>query len=301
MGLYTDSYCLKEDESLGMTLDDFGRVTDINLGSKDATDDDSYNWAYEWWYDTQEYTLTQLNEVYEDYTYCTSCVDYPTYQDGYFIGDYGTDDDDLINQCWKFHSHDSFTCEADCIALGHAQQSILSIDYGGRTFGSTPKSYYQHEKYGSSSSSSENSSSTSGGSSSSSSSGSSSSESSLSRLLANLFLAFSFLSFVATFLAFVVARRSRYRQSRSAKSRRLLDDDQTKGSRRSRRSSRSKKLPSEDGDGIFRKSSRSKSRSKKSRSASGDRDRKRSSSKRSKYDPPSESRPRSKEKRRSGD
>ena len=29
--------------------------------------------------------------------------------DGYIVGDFGTDELDLINQCWKFYSYDSFT------------------------------------------------------------------------------------------------------------------------------------------------------------------------------------------------
>ena len=287
MALYTDEYCLTPDTSLGMTFDDFGLQSDIDLGSKDNTDDDSYSWAYEWWYDTQEYTLTNLNEVYDEYKYCTSCVDYPTYQDGYFIGDYGTDDDDLINQCWKFYSHDSFTCEADCIAKAHAQGTILSIQYGETTFGKTMSGFYQE-----------------------SSGGATSTESPFQRLMANAALTASFLLFVATFLAFAVARRSRYRESRSSRSRRLLDDDDEGRSRRSRKSSKRA-----DGDGLFRasgsshrhSSSRGKSSSsrkhsssgrsssgrKSSRSASkGDRSSRKSKRSRS-YEPPNDGRPRS--------
>ena len=249
LSLYQDVYCLDpKDEELGMTFDDFGLQNEIDLGSKDATDDDSYSWAYDWWYNTQEYTLTQLNDVYEDYKYCTSCVDYPTYQDGYFIGDDGTDDDDLINQCWKFYSHDSFTCEAECIAMAHAQGTILSLEYGDATFGKTSSSFYTK-------SSREN------------------AESPMARLLANAFLTLSFLLFVATFLAFAVARRSRYRESRSSKSRRLLDGDT-----RSRRSSSHRRSKSREADGLFRSKSSSKRRSKS-----------RSSSRRAKsYEPPAE-------------
>jgi len=289
MALYTDDYCLTPDTSLGMTYDDYGLQSDINLGSKDATDDDSYYWAYEWWYDTQEYTLTNLNQVYEEYKYCTSCVDYPTYQDGYFIGDDGTDDDDLINQCWKFYSHDSYTCEADCIAKAHAQGSILSIEYGDTTFGKSISGFYQQRDASTGEVKS--------------------SESPFQRLMANAALTASFLLFVATFLAFAVARRSRYRESRSARSRRLLDDDDEGRSRRSRRSSKAKHgSGGGEVDGLFRgasstrsksrkhgSSSRSKSRSKSKsgrassshRSSSKHRDR--SESKRSRsYEPPNE-------------
>lgn len=256
MGLYTDTACITPDTSSGMTFDDFDLQNDIDLGSKDNTDDDSYSWAYDWWYDTQEYTLSQLNGVYETYMYCTSCIDYPTYQDGYVIGDDGTDDDDLINQCWKFYSHDSFTCEADCIALGHSQGTILSVKAGNKMYGQSLKSFYESVSVESAS-------------------GSTTTlvrESKVTRLMANIFVTFSFIIFVATFLAFAVARRSRYRESRSSKSRRLLDDERGDGKRRSRRSGsrRSSSRRKGDGDGVFRsdkdrkKSSRSKSRTKSS-------------------------------------
>ena len=259
MGIYKDEYCLQPDDS-GVSYDDFGLQNEIDLGSKDATDDDGKAWAYDWWYDTQEASLTQLNDVYDSFRFCTSCVDYPTYQDGYFIGDYGTDDDDLINQCWKFWSHDSYTCEADCLAQADAQGTILAVNYGGNTFGATPSGW---------------------GTGSTTAAAGKPPESSLTRLLANAFLTLSFLLFVATFLAFAVARRSRYRESRSSRSRRLLDDDR---SRRSRRKSRTR---GDDGDGLFKEKShggQSRSRSKRSSSRSS----RRSSSRRSKsYEAPS--------------
>jgi len=254
MGLYTDAQCLTPDESSGMTYDDFGLQSDVYLGSKDASDDDSYSWAYDWWYDTQEYTLTQLNEVYEQYMFCTSCIDYPTYQDGYVIGDTGTDDDDLINQCWKFYSHDSYTCEADCIALGHSQGTILSVTVGNKMYGEPLEAFYSSVEVESASG------------------GTLAKESKLTRLLANVFVTFSFIVFVATFLAFAVARRSRYRESRSSKSRRLLDDDRGgDGKYRSRRSSsRRSSSRRKDDDGLFR-SSKDDSKSRKNRSKSSSR------------------------------
>lgn len=268
IALYTDDYCLTPDTSLGMTYDDFGLGSDVNLGSKDKNNgNDDYQSVQQWWYDAQEYTLTNLNDVYEEFKYCTSCVDYPTYQDGYFIGDYGTDDDDLINQCWKFYSHSSYTCEAECIAMAHAQGGILSIKYGDSVFGKTSQSFYQ-----------------------SSASTSPHIESPFSRLLASAFLTVSFLLFIATFLAFAVARRTRYRESRSSKSRRLLDNEDARTS--SGRSRRSKSRTTRDGDGVFRES-RGKSRDRRSAST------KRSSSKnrrsRSKsYESPKDSRARPK-------
>jgi hypothetical protein len=248
MALYTDGpYCLTPNNDLGMTYDDFGMTSEAKVNGGDNNNNNNNNnddsTVNTWWSDAQEYTLANLNDVYEEFKYCTSCVDYPTYQDGYFIGDDGTDDDDLINQCWKFYSHSSYTCEAECIAMAHAQGSILSIKYGDSVFGKSMSSFYQSKS-------------------------DSSTESKFSRLLANAFVTISFLLFVATFLAFAVARRSRYRESRSAKGRRLLDGDETKRSRSVRRSSKA----AAEGDGLFRSpSTRSKSRSKsksKSRSTS---------------------------------
>jgi hypothetical protein len=270
MALYTDEYCIEPDESTGYAYSDLVSQNAIDLGSQDATDDDSYSWASDDWYATQEYTLTNLNDVYEEFKYCTSCVDYPTYQDGYFIGDDGTDDDDVINQCWKFYSHDSYTCEADCIAKAHAQGTILSVQYGQATFGKTISGFYQETSSsatGSSSSADEE-------------------ESGISRLAANAFLTLSFLLFVATFLAFAVARRSRYRESRSTRSRRLLDDETDAKSSKSRKS----KSKGGEGDGIFKGgSSRSKSKEKKSRrSSSKSSKRGKSSSRPKSYEPPSD-------------
>jgi len=247
VALYTDNQCLIEDSS-NLTPDDFGLQNDVNLGSKDENDDDSF--AEEWWYAAQEYTLTDLNTVYKEFQYCTTCIDYPTYQDGYYIGDYGTDDDDLINQCWKFWSHDSYVCEDDCLSKASAQGTILQITYAGHSYGKSPSNFYQGF--------SESAQAAAG-------SKGTELESPLARLLANAFLTLSFLLFVATFLAFAVARRSRYRESRSSRSRRLLDDDH--GSRRSSSRRRSKSRDTKGGDGLFR-DRRSSSRARSTRSSS---------------------------------
>ena len=276
MALYTDSYCLTPDTSLGMTYDDFGMSSSVNFGSKDNGGDDS--WASDLWSSSQESTLTNLNNVYEEFKYCTTCVDYPTYQDGYFIGNDGTDDDDLINQCWKFYSHDSYTCEAECIAKAHAQGTILFVDYGDTEFGKTMSSFYTT------------------GTASQSSSSAAAAESPFQRLLANAALTASFLLFVATFLAFAVARRSRFRDARSSRSRRLLDDDEEGRSRKSKKSQRSQEV----GDGLFkveRSSGKSKKSRSKSRSSSGKSPRKHKRSR--SYEPPKE--PRSRGEGRAGD
>ena len=289
MALYTDGYCLTPNDSLGVTFDDYGLTSDVQLGSGDHNSQDNGennnnnnnnqnydNDVYEWWENTQEYTLTQLNEVYESFKYCTSCVDYPTYQDGYFIGDYGTDDDDLINQCWKFYSHDSFTCEGDCIALAHAQGTILSVEYGGVTWGEVISDFYSSSSNGVTSDRDD----------------SPQGESRWSRMMANIFVTFSFIVFVATFLAFAVARRSRHRERASGRSRRLLDGgdkSESMSRRRSRskgaKSSRSGRGGEQDGDGLFRARSKD-GRSIKSKSRSKSRS-KSVSKKAGTYEPPS--------------
>lgn len=255
MGLYTDSSCLTPDTS-GATFDDFGLGNDMDLGSKDdgTLSDDALSTLYGYWQNTQEYTLTQLNEVYDDFKYCTLCMDYPTYQDGYFIGDYGTDDDDLINQCWKFHSHDSFICDSTCMALGDAQGTITQINYKGTKFGQSW----------------DGNSGTSGGKKSSGSSGSSHSqykaspESKFAKFKANAFLTFNGVLFIATFLAFSVARGNRDMDAKDKK-RSLLSKEERRRAKSSGRSASSKRSSKS------KSSSRSKSSSKSKRSKSGSR------------------------------
>jgi hypothetical protein len=280
MALYTDATCLYPNENLG-TFDQYGLTSDMQLSSQDGDgdadggDEDSQ----EWWEASQEYTLTNLNDVYEDFKYCTSCIDYPTYQDGYVIGDDGMDDDDLINQCWKFYSHDSFACESDCIALGHSQGTIVSVDAGGKVFGSVLSAYYQDSAARSEAARAA-------------AALNGTEETALSRLLANAFVTFSFIVFVATFLAFAVARRSRYRESRNSKTRRLLaeDDDGRSRSRKSVRSKSRTRDKGEEGDGLFRSSTSRKSRSKsKSGSKSHGRSRSRGKSE-AEHDSPKPSR-----------
>lgn len=237
MSLYSDDKCIYPDTTSGMTYDDFGFYTDLNLGSKDdgTLSDDSLANLYEYWQNSQEYTLELVNTVYSEYKYCTLCMDYPTYQDGYFIGDTGTDDGDLINQCWKFHSHDSYTCTAECIALGNAQGTILQVNYLGKSYGQswdgssgvgTSTTFDHYSK------------------------GYTAGTGAASKFKANAFLTFNAVLFIATFLAFSVARGSR--ADSSDKSKPLLE--------KKRRSSSSKKER--------KSSSRSKSATKKKSSSS---------------------------------
>ena len=207
MGLYSDAKCITLNTKTKYTYDDFATA-----------------------YSDMEYTLTSLNSIYADYRYCTSCVDYPTYQDGYFIGDDGTDDGDLINQCWKFYSHDSYNCDGDCLSMGSAQNSMTWISYGGKQFG---RLFDGQNSLGGSvvTSSASGSSSSSGG------GGTTIATSMLKsdRFKANLFLTACGIVLISTFLAFAVSRgsgrSSRRRKVRSSssggrsRSRRLLDVD----------------------------------------------------------------------------
>jgi len=284
IGLYSDAQCISLNTQTSYTYDDFAEGSELDLGSKDATDDDAFHTqAYQYWQETQEYTLTNLNTVYNDYKFCTSCVDYPTYQDGYFIGDDGTDDDDLINQCWKFYSHDSFNCDGDCIAMGAEQGSITWINYNEKQFGSLIENQYSgsHDKN------------VLGEGGVTSTSATTSSGQRIERLKANLFLTFAGIVFVATFLAFAVARGSSKKKKKSSRSRsrRLLDDDYggSDGRRKSSRSqSRSKKLTSSSGKSVRSSRSKSKSRPSSGKSVKSS-SRSKSRSGRSDYEPPSSS------------
>jgi hypothetical protein len=244
-------------------------------------EDGNYNYNYgnfdcDYYAAAMEYTLTDMNEVYDTYRYCTLCIDYPTYQDGYLIGDDGMDEDDLINQCWKFHSHDSFPCSGDCIAKGSMQGTIIQVDVGSTVFGQEWEGASQMvnsegevvtSRHGATR---------------------------LDRIKANLFLTFAGILFVATFLAFAVARgsgRERRSRSRSSKSRSLLTSDEKRRARSSsrHRSSRSKsksRRSASRGDGERRSKSgaRGSSRSRRDyespRSSSRSKSKSRSSSSR---------------------
>lgn len=249
MQLYSDQTCLEKNSNSGYSFDDFGYGSDPDLGSKDEGDDGrDESYVYETWYATQEATLTMLNEVYDTFKYCTLCMDYPTYQDGYFIGDYGIDDDDIINQCWKFHSHDSFACEAECIHLGDKQGTILQVHYGDKTFGAS----WSGSSQSSTSDGSANANNHNRGSAT-----RASSVSRLDKLKANIFVTLSGILFVATALAFAVARGSGAplgSTDRSGKTRSLLTDEEKEMAQMAERSNN------------HSNSRRSKSRSKRSSS-----------------------------------
>jgi hypothetical protein len=107
LGLYIDDTCMTPSEDNGM----------------------DYGYGY-----SDDSTLELFNEIFEEFKYCTLCIDYPSYQDGYFNGD-GYDEDDLINQCWKFYSHDTYECDASCIASADAQGTINAFIYGNKMYG----------------------------------------------------------------------------------------------------------------------------------------------------------------------
>jgi hypothetical protein len=160
--------------------------------------------------------------------------------------------------------------------MGSQQGSISWISYNGKQFGTLIEGQYgkNHDKT------------TLQGGSVSSSSGTNRIE----RLKANLFLTFAGIVFVATFLAFAVARGSSKKKKTSrSRSRRLLDADYGGGEGR-RSQSRSRRLPRSGGEAKSVRSLRSNS---KSRSISGksvkSSSRSKSRSGRSEYEPPSSS------------
>jgi hypothetical protein len=272
MGTYMDDQCLYAAENSDATYDDYFQGNGVDLGSGDyQQDDQGGSQVEEWWWGTQEYTMELFNGVYDSYLYCTSCMDYPTYQDGYFIGDSGTDDDDLINQCWKFYSHDSFNLPTDGLAQAAMQGGITHVNYAGTNFGTTFEG-----QYGS-------------GQTSTAAKAATYQAQRVERLKANLYLTLAGIVFVATFLAFAVARGSskKKKSSSRSRSRRLLDADYGgSGSERRRSSSRAKSSSGRSSSSRARSSSgRSKSRSRKSEDgdykAPSDRNRSKSRSRKS--------------------
>jgi hypothetical protein len=176
MGLYSDSQCTqllnpvrKKHFKWGKRFNEKISYSDFYYGDNNGGSQSS------WWTDTQEPTMTLFNQVFSQYQKCTLCIDYPSYQDGSLLGNYGTDDSVMINQvrgltylttsyiyfhmlaqpvylffpprsitvtfvsvlkCWKFYSHYSYTCNGDCLSMASTQGTILQIKYRGKVFGS---------------------------------------------------------------------------------------------------------------------------------------------------------------------
>lgn len=135
IGLYVDSICLTPYENDNVNADNVGDNGNA-YGYYNNKNNDYYDYG-----NVQEYTLAMFNEVYGGFKYCTLCLDYPSYQDGYFNGD-GYDDEDLINQCWKFFSHDSYQCDSSCVAAASAQGTINAFNYRGRVYGKIDPQQY---------------------------------------------------------------------------------------------------------------------------------------------------------------
>mmetsp|Transcript_36975 Transcript_36975/g.43013 ORF Transcript_36975/g.43013 Transcript_36975/m.43013 type:complete len:795 (+) Transcript_36975:37-2421(+) len=188
MGLYTDEKCIVPDTTSGNTYDDFYGGSNYHYNGEDGDDqviddDAMLETASAWWEDSQEYTLSNINTIFDNFKKCTTCIDYPTYQDGYFIGDDGTDEDDLINQCWKFYSHDSFSCGGDCVALASRQGTVQNLTFAESSFG-------HYETYTPATATTTK----------------NSSSSTKDNLFANLFTIVALLAFLATSTAFLSAR-----------------------------------------------------------------------------------------------
>jgi hypothetical protein len=146
--LYSCEYFFSSDYYYGSGNRTRNRVLKSGSGDgQDCTDDDgTYDSKYlrplsldyrilyndeakQVWRAAQEYTMYNFNLVYHEYMQCTPCMDSPTFQDGYFNGDSGYYEDDLINQCWKFYSHSSYTCNGDCQYLGLTQGTVNTAVY----------------------------------------------------------------------------------------------------------------------------------------------------------------------------
>ena len=150
IGLYMDADCTvlynEDDETNADNIGGNygGNYYNNKKNNNNNNKNKNYNYGYDDYYgyqnggqsstNVQEYTLTLFNEVFEEFKYCTLCLDYPSYQDGYFNGD-GYDDDDLVNQCWKFFSHDTYKCGSDCIAQADFQGTINVFKYGKKYYG----------------------------------------------------------------------------------------------------------------------------------------------------------------------
>ena len=74
-----------------------------------------------------DWEMTNFNLIMMTLTWCRNCVIYPTFQDGELTGDvyYGYQDEGLINQCWKFWSHNAYWCDSVCMKIAAAQVSLL--------------------------------------------------------------------------------------------------------------------------------------------------------------------------------
>lgn len=157
IGLYIDDTCMTPYGDEGVNAFNYYGGNNNN-GNNRQNQQNNYNNYYDYYYggddnqygygNSDESTLELFNQVYDGFKYCTLCTDYPSYQDGYFNGD-GYDGDDLINQCWKFYSHDSYDCDSSCIAAANAQGTINAFSYGNKVYGTVWDGSAQGAKRGS--------------------------------------------------------------------------------------------------------------------------------------------------------
>jgi len=274
MGLYEDSNCLILDESSGYTYDDFytgyedyggggsgdgegGEGGGGGGGGRDLGSQDNAHYDY-----GGDYTMEGINEIMDGFKYCSLCMDYPTYQDGSENGGDAYDDDNLINQCWKFWSHASYPCNTDCIAMASAQGTLLSVEYGSFAFGMDSSSFsYSNDGSSGSSSSTSTSSSAYGG-----------NESNFEKMKANAFLILAGVVFLTTFLSFGIARSSLHKSNETISGNTRLSKSKSRKSRsksrtsvsgeKSRSKSRSRRMLDEDYEKEKSRARRSKSRTR---------------------------------------
>jgi len=253
MELYSDNQCTQLLQSSKYTYASFGLESNYQGTSYSGQEST-------WWSNAQEPSMTLFNEVYEIYKSCTPCVDYPTYQDGYFKGNDGTEDGYLINQCWKFYSHNSYTCNGDCISMANAQGTIMQFNYQGNTFGyGAPK-----ETFNSGYTSATTSKAT-----------TTTASAPFANFKANAYIGLSTVLFIGTFLAFAIARASARAFDKKMKSQYLLFDEDDAGKKKSssrstarskstetRRSERQKKSTKSPSASKSQRSTRSKSKAR---------------------------------------
>jgi len=256
MALYTDSNCLSPDESSGYTYDDFytGYENYDEGGDRALGSHDEQHYDY-----GGDYTMEGINDIMDGFKYCTLCMDYPTYQDGSENGGDGYDDDNLINQCWKFWSHASYPCNTDCIALASSQGTLLSVEYGSFAFGMDSSSFSYSG--GSSSGTTTASVNRYGG-----------NESNFERMKANAFLILAGVVFLTTFLSFGIARSSLHKSNETISGNTRLSKSKSRKSRsksrtsvsgeKSRSKSRSRRILDEDYEQEKSRARRSKSRTR---------------------------------------
>jgi len=163
-------------------------------------------------------------------------------------------------KCWKFYSHNSYTCNGDCISMANAQGTIMQFNYQGNTFGyGAPK-----ETFNSGYTSATTSKAT-----------TTTASAPFANFKANAYIGLSTVLFIGTFLAFAIARASARAFDKKMKSQYLLFDEDDAGKKKSssrstarskstetRRSERQKKSTKSPSASKSQRSTRSKSKAR---------------------------------------